>query len=176
MNKDLLIIAIDPGDAHVGIYIWWRVVGIPIYDYAQYERTKNLSNDLAYLEGLITKTSLLVEEGTEKVLIIEKYLNYASSAGIKSFKNNPTSELIGVLQLAGTKENFKIVMQSASQAKNWTNKRLNRLGLINFCGTKHCVEGKYIPHHTLDAYRHFIYYFNKSHCEGKITKEKVYGR
>jgi hypothetical protein len=110
------LIAIDPGDEHVGI---------AVFEDGEYASSAEIRP-----EDLV---SLLINVRHD-VIVIEEYRAYPSMAGARAFKKNKTSELIGAVKVLGDSHGSLIVEQEAALRKiaersgAWKN--LSEQGLI----------------------------------------------
>lgn len=203
-----IVIAIDVGESHNGIVIHGSdntENKISLMAWTQFDSKDNKVKNLMqwidstcnnflyqwnvqnhYYPLFYTEDSKW-ESLCEVTLIIEKFLNYKHSEEFKTWTENKTSQLIGQLQLLASSKNWKVVMQTAAQAKVWTNDRLVRLGfftksknnknfLANQIDNNTIRSFKMILPHTRDAYRHLIYYLNKNMFSNKITYNKLFNK
>lgn len=187
MSNKKIVVSIDPGDRFVGVYFHLSHLENWGYIIKQYDRKEwNVVDILADIRRRTRRLAKMVpfdkENQAKVIVIVEKFLNYNHKVNIKGYTENKTSELIGAIRIEVEHinsfidiEEYKIelVMQSASQAKVWTNERLIKLGLFRKEGNKFYLNWDEIPKHTRDAYRHFIYYTNKNWFDKCITKEKL---
>lgn len=170
INNNQLIICIDGGDKYVGVFSYYNGATY----YTQLIRKENIYDDLKFISNELDKIVEMFSQAQTKLFIIEKYLNYTHKVSIKGWKENKTSEFNGIIQQYAINNGFEIKTQAASQAKFWGDDRLVRLGLLDRLGNKLLLNNQVIQRHTRDAYRHFIYYTNKTWFDSKITKEKLY--
>lgn len=159
----MIITSIDPGDRYVGICVY-NIDEKKIFITQIDLETTTKQSIIDYISGFL--------KPNDKI-IIENFINYNHKVQIKGYKPNPTSELIGVLEYWANGNNIEVIKQNATSAKIWDNKRLIRLGLLNEVGNKYYIKNVFIPKHTRDAYRHLIYYVNKTFFNGYISDEFI---
>jgi hypothetical protein len=100
---------------------------------------------------------------------VEDFILYQHKASVQSFQQMRTSELIGWITTL-PRGNTKVVMQTASQAKTWTDNRLLKLGFLYKSGNAfYSFSGQQVDKHARDAFRHQIYYMNSKIFNGCIT-------
>lgn len=170
MNNTLLI-SIDPGDKYVGIFIY----APNKCAFLQLELKPNMLENMSYVMETLDKIREDNKDCTNKILLVENFINYIHKQSITCYNENKTSQMIGYLKQYAVRYNLEYKTQNASEAKYWSNDRLIRLGLIQEKNGRFYLFNKAIPKHTRDAYRHFICYVNKHWFNNRITKEKVYG-
>lgn len=167
-TKHIIIISIDPGERYVGLVLY-RVEDKLLIT-SQYDiQSKTNSSIYNSIETLIS----VHNEEYEVVVIVENFINYTHKNNIKGFKENKTSEMIGVLRKICADYEVELVLQTASQAKSWNDNRLMKLNLISKEGNGFKVGNWSLPRHTRDAYRHLIYYTNKTLFNNCINYDKL---
>lgn len=168
-NNNKIIISIDPGDRYVGVVIFdISSKDIRVY---QFDTQSKLCPPI--LQGLAGTISEYYET-YEVIVVVENFINYTHKNNIKGFKENKTSEMIGALRSICSSYGVELVLQTASQAKSWTDDRLLRLRLMNKDGKCFKVNEWTLPRHARDAYRHLIYYTNKNLFKNCINVTKLF--
>lgn len=172
--KNKMVIGIDPGDRYVGLASWCHgAPSLRTIDRSELSGPETLNEILGYINACRT----LYGEDKEVVVVMEKFLNYNHKVQIKGYKENETSQLIGSIQALCQYSGYELIMQTASQAKSWNDERLTRLGVLRKLGNGLVVANNYVDtktsRHSRDAFRHIIYYLNKTLFDGCITREDI---
>lgn len=174
------LISIDPGERYTGIMICTTPLQLDKHKIISEKVENNVKNYrdeiIKVIEDSIIMARNLLDLST--VLIIEDFILYQHKAAVQSFERMRTSELIGSIKLYFS--NFKgvtIVIQTASQAKTWTDDRLVRLGILNEKNGRFYspTTSLIVRRHTRDALRHMVYWLNKNKFDKCITKELYEG-
>lgn len=111
----MFVLAIDPGDKHVGLA--WALLGKD----ERYEGLHMIDREAEYVEadealGYVVDTFCCY--GDPKVMVIEEFRLYAQQAMSQSWDEMGTSEMIGALKYIAKKHDFEVVMQGASIKKS----------------------------------------------------------
>jgi len=101
-KRELVVIAIDPGDVHVG-FAWRRKGKIESRELAAETAPDFINRALMVIQG----------SGSEAVLVIENFVLYPSKAGAQSWSPMLTSEMIGALKWIASRLSVQVVMQGA---------------------------------------------------------------
>lgn len=138
----MLVVAVDPGDKHVGI-AWWR------------SRNGERVAETHTAELAVGAVEKLLEVGDEGavVLVIEEFRLYPGKDKPQAYSQMETSEMIGALKYVARKLGVPAVEQGA-YIKNPTRRQLRARGIVQVGDTVHAK----------DAELHLIHYCLK---EGK---------
>lgn len=106
MKRPTDVIAIDPGDVHVGVAMWLH----------QAERVRAheiaAGNDAIYqIQSAITRR---IEAGSTVHLVIEEFRLYPNKAGAQSWSPMKTAEMIGALKWIAHITGTPVFMQGAA--------------------------------------------------------------
>jgi hypothetical protein len=133
------ILAVDPGDKHVGTALW------------RFDRPAIRAKEYDATEWLPIFSCLIRRVD---VVIIEEFRLYACKAAAQSGSPMATAEMIGAMKWIAWSAPVPVVMQPASIKKPTERQALAR-GLV--CNVK--------SRHAADAWLHLVYYLLRTHQE-----------
>ena len=177
-----IIITIDTGERFVGIFAYLKT---PLQVYSKVEQldlaNKTQQDMITILINTLNDIIDIFKKHTKidkTTIIVEDFINYNHKVNIKGYKSNPVNEMNGWIIQYCLNNNYEFGKQRAVQAKIFDNERLERLGFFKKQGKEYYLitdrQLVFIPKHTRDAFRHFIYYTNKTWFDKQITWEKVW--
>ena len=102
---ELELIAVDPGERHVGIAIWTRQGGMRSYELAPFLALEAIEKQFRPLRPGLPK---------RQQLVVEEFRLYPDKAGAQSHKRMATSEMIGALRWIAKKAGVPVEMQGAN--------------------------------------------------------------
>lgn len=143
------IIAVDPGDAHVGIARWTKQSGM---------RSTEMDADKA----VAAVHQLLSKGAGNTALITERFVLYPNKASAQSWSPMATSEMIGALKWIAHQQGVPVVMQGADIKKPTRAQ----------CRVRH-LNVKTASTHAADAQLHAWYWLLRNEIiEGKENEKE----
>lgn len=135
------VIAIDPGDKHVGI-AWWYTDG------SRHAKTLEAESAMDTIKNVIENVQMA--DGDEDcVLVIEEFRLYANKAMAQSWEPMLTSEMIGAIKYVAGEMDVEVVEQGA-YIKNPTRKQLQARGIVQVGDTIHAKDAElHLIHYCL---------------------------
>jgi len=150
------VLAIDPGDAHVGIASWGGARPDDRDAIFDWEGVLAYEESAARAVDLIDQ--ILAIKSSDAILVLEEFRLYPDRAREQSWSQMQTSEMIGAIKLVARRRGVKVVEQGAS-IKKATRAQLKKRGI------KQVGKGG----HARDAELHLAHYCLK---EGLWTQRR----
>jgi hypothetical protein len=138
------VIAVDPGDAHVGMAIWSKTRGIQLLRASEFDADKWLSLFAKLVENV-------------DIVVIEEFRLYPGKAKSQAWSPMATAEMIGAMKWIAHEAGKPVILQGAD-IKNPTRRQCKARGLT----------WKHKSVHASDAILHLQHYIIRQELQQEV--------